>query len=315
MASLVVAEHDNTRLNGATARTVAAALQISTPVQILVAGEACDGAAREAAKISGVEKILLAEDARYAHTLAEPMVELILTLAASFDVIAAPASANGKNILPRVAAKLDVPQISDIIGVETPDIFLRPIYAGNAIEKVEAKGFKKIVTVCSSAFQPAGGGGTAAIERIPAATDPALSHFAGETLSPSDRVDLATARIVVSGGRGLGSKENFAALERLADRLGAGLGATRAAVDAGFISNDHQIGQTGKVVAPDLYIAVGISGAIQHLAGMKESKIVVAINKDENAPIFAAADYALVGDLFQVLPELEQALEAEGPKA
>jgi len=315
MVSLVVAEHDNTQLNGVTARTVAAAAQISTPVQILVAGEACAGAAREAAKISGVEKILLVEDARYAHALAEPMVELILTLAASFDVIAAPASANGKNILPRVAAKLDVPQISDIIGVETPDIFLRPIYAGNAIEKVEAKGFKKIVTVRSSAFQPAGGGGTAAIERIAPATNPALSQFAGQILSPSDRPDLTTARIVVSGGRGLGSKENFAALERLADLLGAGLGATRAAVDAGFISNDHQIGQTGKVVAPDLYIAVGISGAIQHLAGMKGAKIVVAINKDENAPIFAAADYALVGDLFQVLPEVGQALEVEEPKA
>jgi electron transfer flavoprotein alpha subunit len=309
MASLVAAEHNNVSLNDATAKTVTAALQVSTPVHVLVAGSNCAAAAAQAAKISGVEKVIVADDPRYANLLPEATAELILSLANSYDAVLAPATANGKNILPRVAARLDVPQISEIIAVESPDVFRRPIYAGNAIETVEAKGFKKLITVRISAFAAAASGGNARIESVPGAADPALSRFVDETLSRSERPDLTAAKIVISGGRGLQAKENFALIERIADKLGAAVGASRAAVDAGFVPNDRQVGQTGKVVAPELYIAVGISGAIQHLAGMKDSKIIVAINKDEGAAIFTVADYGWVADLFEALPEFEKALE------
>jgi electron transfer flavoprotein alpha subunit len=309
MATLVLAEHDNRSLDEATAKTVTAATRISTPVHVLVAGAGCEGIAQAAAKLSGVEKVLLADDAAYAKFLAEPVAELVLSLSQSYDAILAPATANGKSILPRVAARLDVPQVSEIVAVESPDVFLRPIYAGNAIQKVQAKGYKKIVTVRMSAFAAAGPGGSAAVQRIPAAADPGLSRFVSENLTRSERPELTAAKIVISGGRGLQSKENFALIERIADKLGAAVGASRAAVDAGFVPNDRQVGQTGKVVAPELYIAVGISGAIQHLAGMKDSKIIVAINKDESAAIFGVADYGLVADLFEALPELERALD------
>jgi electron transfer flavoprotein alpha subunit len=308
MAALVIAEHDNQSLNEATAKAVTAALQISPPVHVLVAGADCANAAAQAAKLQGVETVLVADDPRYAHLLPEPVAELILSRASSYDAIVAPATANGKNILPRVAARLDVPQISEIIAVQSPEVFRRPIYAGNAVETVEAKGYKKVVTVRVSAFAAAPSGGNAKIETISAAADPQLSRFVGETLTRSERPELTGAKIVISGGRGLQSKENFALIERIADRLGAAVGASRAAVDAGFVPNDRQVGQTGKVVAPELYIAVGISGAIQHLAGMKDSKIIVAINKDEGAAIFSVADYGLVADLFEALPELEKAL-------
>ena len=312
MAALVLAEHDNRVLSDATAKTVAAAAQIAPPVHVLVAGENCAAVAGQAAALSGVEKVLAADDALYAHFLAEPLAELILSLADAYEAILAPATANGKNILPRVAARLDVPQISDIVAVEAPEVFSRPIYAGNAVETVEAKGFKKIVTVRAASFKPVEKNGTAAVEPVPPARDPGLCVFVREELSKSERPELTAARIVVSGGRGIGSKENFALIESVADKLGAGVGASRAAVDAGFVPNEYQVGQTGKIIAPELYIAIGISGAIQHLAGMKDSKIVVAINKDENAPIISVADYALVGDLFEILPELERALEGVG---
>jgi electron transfer flavoprotein alpha subunit len=309
MASLVLAEHNTGALDEATAKTVSAAGKISSPVHVLVAGKGCAGIAAEAAKLAGVEKVLLTDDAIYANLLPEAVAELVLSLAGSYDAILAPATANGKSILPRVAAKLDVPQISEVISVESPDVFRRPIYAGNAIAKVEAKGFKKVITVRASAFKPAPSTGNAAIEPVPSATDLKLSRFVSENLSRSERPELTAAKIVVSGGRGLQSKENFVLIERIADKLGAAVGASRAAVDAGFVPNDRQVGQTGKIVAPELYIAVGISGAIQHLAGMKDSKIIVAINKDEGAPIFGVADYGLVADLFEALPELEKALD------
>jgi electron transfer flavoprotein alpha subunit len=312
MTALLLAEHDNKKLSEATSRALAAAVAIDPSVEILVAGENCAAVAQAAAKLSGAAKVLHCDDARYAHALAEPMAELILSLAGRYDAIVAPATANGKNTLPRVAAKLDVPQISDVIAVETPDVFLRPIYAGNAIQKVSASGFKKVVTVRTAAFKGAGTGGNAPVEKLSAAPDPGVSRFVGENLSQSARPELTSARIIVSGGRGLGSKENFVLIERIADRLGAGVGASRAAVDAGYVPNDYQVGQTGKVVAPELYIAVGISGAIQHLAGMKDSRVVVAINKDENAPIFTVADYGWVADLFEALPQLERALEEAG---
>jgi electron transfer flavoprotein alpha subunit len=313
MALLVLAEHDNKTLSDATARTVTAALSISDDIHVLVAGADCGNVADEAAKLSGVAKILIAENESYAHALAEPLATLILSLAEPYEAILAPATTQGKNVLPRVAAKLDVPQISDITAVESPNIFLRPIYAGNAIEKIEAADFKKIITVRPAAFKPVENTGSAAIEAVATAQDPGLSVFVGEELSHSERPELTAARIVVSGGRGVGSKENFVLIESIADKLGAGVGASRAAVDAGFVPNEFQVGQTGKIVAPELYVAVGISGAIQHLAGMKDSKLVVAINKDENAPIFSVADFGLVGDLFEVLPELERALDEIGP--
>ena len=310
MAALVLAEHNNSSLDEATAKTVTAAAQISASVHILVAGANCGAVAEQATKLAGVETVLLADDPRYANFLAEPMAELVLSRAAAYEAILAPATANGKNILPRVAARLDVPQISEILAVESPDVFRRPIYAGNAVQKVEAKGFKKIITVRVAAFAATpSGSGNAMIAAIPPADDPGLSRFVGENLSRSERPELTAAKIVISGGRGLQSKDNFMLIERIADRLGAAVGASRAAVDAGFVPNDRQVGQTGKIVAPELYIAVGISGAIQHLAGMKDSKVIVAINKDEGAPIFGIADYGLVADLFEALPEFEKALD------
>ena len=315
MASLVIAEHDNAVLKDATHKTVTAAAAISTPVHIVVAGENCAAVADAAAKIAGVEKVLLADAAEYGRQLAEPMEALILSLAGSYDAILAPATTTGKNILPRVAAKLDVGQISEILKVVSPDTFERPIYAGNAIETLQAPGgAKKVITVRTTAFAAAAEGGSAAIENVAPTADPGTSKFAGEALSKSERPELTSARIVISGGRGLGSKENFKLLDSIADKLHAAVGASRAAVDAGFVPNDYQVGQTGKAVAPDLYIAVGISGAIQHLAGMKDSRKIVAINKDEEAPIFQVADYGLVGDLFKILPELDEELAKRGIK-
>ena len=310
MPALVLAEHNNAALDEATAKTVAAAAQIAKPVHVLIAGSQCANAAQQAATLSGVEKVLVCDDARYANFLAEAVAELVLSLARPYDAILAPATANGKNTLPRVAAKLDVPQISEILSVESPDTFRRPIYAGNAVQTIEAKGLKKIITVRVAAFAAVPHDGNAQIETVPPAADPALSRFVSESLSRSERPELTGAKIVISGGRGLQSKDNFVLIERIADKLGAAVGASRAAVDAGFVPNDRQVGQTGKIVAPELYIAVGISGAIQHLAGMKDSKVIVAINKDENAPIFGVADYGLVGDLFEALPEFEKALDA-----
>ncbi len=309
MPSLVLAEHNNRSLDEATAKTVSAAAAVSSPVHVLIAGSGCRAVAEAARNVSGVAKVLVGDDPRYAGFLAEPVAALILSLSDAYDAILAPATANGKNVLPRVAAKLDVPQLSDVIAVESPDVFRRPIYAGNAIQRIEARGFKKVITVRIAAFPAAPAGGAAEIVDVAPADVPAMSRVVSENMTRSERPELTAARIVISGGRGLQSKDNFVLIERIADRLGAAVGASRAAVDAGFIPNDHQVGQTGKIVAPELYIAVGISGAIQHLAGMKDSKIIVAINKDENAPIFGVADYGLVADLFQALPELEQALE------
>lgn len=312
MASLVLAEHDNKHLSDATAKTVTAAAAVSPPVHVLVAGENCGAVADAAAKLAGVEKILVADDALYAHMVAETMETLILSVAGNYDAILAPATTNGKNILPRVAAKLDVPQISEILKVVSADTFERPIYAGNALQTVQAPAGKKVITVRTTAFKAAGEGGSAAIEKIAAGSDPGIAKFAGEALSKSERPELTSAKIVVSGGRGLGSAENFKLIEKVADRLHAAVGASRAAVDAGYVPNDYQVGQTGKVVAPDLYLAVGISGAIQHLAGMKDSKIIAAINKDEEAPIFQVADFGLAADLFQALPEMDQELAKRG---
>jgi len=312
MASLVLAEHDNKSLKEATSRTVTAAAKLGGPVHVLVAGVNAGAAAAAAAKIAGVEAVLLAEAQHYAHQLAEPLAALILSLMDRYDAAFAPNTTSGKNVMPRVAALLDVAQISEISAVEAPDTFVRPIYAGNAFQTVKSKDAKKIITVRITAFKAAESSGDAPVEKIAPAPDPGRSSFAGEELSTSERPDLASARIVVSGGRGLQSGENFRLIERLADRLGAAIGASRAAVDAGFVANEYQVGQTGKVVAPDLYIAVGISGAIQHLAGMKDSRVIVAINKDEEAPIFQVADYGLVADLFQALPELNAELEKQG---
>jgi electron transfer flavoprotein alpha subunit len=305
MAVLLVAEHDDKTLNGATAKAMAAAKALGSEVHVLVAGQGCRPAAEAAAKLDGVAKVLLADDARYAHRLAEPIAALLVSLAKNYDAIVAPATTTGKNFMPRVAALLDVMQISDVIRVDSPDTFQRPIYAGNAIETVQSADKKKVITVRTAAFQAVASGGNAPIEPVSAADDPGVSSFVGEELSKSDRPELTAARVIISGGRALASKENFAKyIEPVADKLGAAVGASRAAVDAGYAPNDWQVGQTGKVVAPELYLAVGISGAIQHLAGMKDSKVIVAINKDEEAPIFQVADYGLVADLFQALPEL-----------
>ena len=312
MAALVIAEHNNQTLNDATAKTVTAALAFPSPVHVLVAGEGCKAVAEAAAKIAGVEKVLLADNALYARMIAEAMEALILSVADSYDAILAPATTNGKNYLPRVAAKLDVPQISEILKVLSPDIFERPIYAGNAIQTVQAAAGRKIITVRTTGFKPAGDGGNGTIETLAAAADPGLAKFDSEVLSQSERPELTSAKIVISGGRGLGSAENFALITKIADRLHAAVGASRAAVDAGYVPNDYQVGQTGKMVAPDLYLAIGISGAIQHLAGMKDSKVIAAINKDEDAPIFQVADYGLVADLFQALPEMDQELAKRG---
>ncbi len=314
MASLVIAEHDNASLKDATHKTVTAAAQVSTPVHVLVAGENCAAVAEAAARIAGVEKVLLADAPSYARQLAEPMEALLLSVADQYDALLAPATTTGKNILPRVAARLDVGQISEILKVISPDTFERPIYAGNAIETLQAPAGKKIITVRTTAFAAAAEGGSAAIEKIAAASDAGHSKFAGEALSKSERPELTSAKIVISGGRGLGSAENFKLLDSIADKLHAAVGASRAAVDAGYVPNDYQVGQTGKAVAPDLYIAVGISGAIQHLAGMKDSRKIVAINKDEDAPIFQVADYGLVGDLFKIIPELDEELSKRGYK-
>ncbi|HZH25682.1 MAG TPA: FAD-binding protein [Azospirillaceae bacterium] len=309
MSVLVVAEHSNDALKPSTLVTVAAAAQCGGPVHILVAGQGCRAAADAAAKVAGVEKVLLADGAEYAHGLAENLAPLVANLAKGYSHVLAPASSFGKNIMPRVAALLDVAQVSDITGVHGPDTFERPIYAGNAIATVQSQDPVKVVTVRTTAFEKAAEtGGGAGVEAVTATGDQGKSRFVGAELSKSERPELTSARVVVSGGRGMGSGENFAILNALADKLGAAVGASRAAVDAGFVPNDYQVGQTGKIVAPELYIAVGISGAIQHLAGMKDSKVIVAINKDEEAPIFQVADYGLVGDLFKVVPELTEKL-------
>ena len=313
MATLLVAEHDNASIKDVTAKALTAALALGAPVDVLVAGHNASGAAKAAAGYEGVRKVLHADAAPYAHQLGEPLAALIVSLAEGYDNIVAPASTTAKNAMPRVAALLDVMQVSDVIKVVSPDTFERPIYAGNAIQTVQATDGKKIITVRTAAFQPTGTGGSAAVESVAAATDPSLSQFKGEELSKSDRPELTSAKIIVSGGRALGSKEKFDdVVIPLADKLGAATGASRAAVDAGYAPNDWQVGQTGKVVAPELYIALGISGAIQHLAGMKDSKVIVAINKDEEAPIFQVADYGLVADLFIAAPALTEALAKAG---
>ena len=309
MAVLVVAEHDSAEIKPTTLNTVTAAGELDTDVHVLVAGAGSQPAAEAAAEIAGVSKVLHADDARYDHQLAETMAALIVALAPNYAAVLASATTTGKNFMPRVAALLDVAQISDISAVVSADTFVRPIYAGNALATVRSSDAIKIVTVRGTAFDAAPAqGGSAAIESAAPAKDPELSAFVGEERSVSERPELTAARIVISGGRGMQSGDHFALLEKVADKLGAAVGASRAAVDAGFVPNDYQVGQTGKIVAPELYIAVGISGAIQHLAGMKDSKVIVAINKDEEAPIFQVADYGLVADLFKVLPELDEAL-------
>lgn len=313
MTILVIAEHDNKALGAATLNTVAAAAQIGGDIHVLVAGAGAGSVVQAAAQIAEVAKVLVADDALYAHPLAENVAPLVVRLVmeqyAIYHHVLAAATSAGKNLLPRVAALLDVDQISEIISVQSADTFKRAIYAGNAIATVQSNAVVKVITVRTTGFDPvAAAGGSAAIETISAAADAGLSSFVGETLATSDRPELTAANIIVSGGRGMQNGDNFSHLYALADKLGAGVGASRAAVDAGFVANDLQIGQTGKIVAPQLYIAVGISGAIQHLAGMKDSKVIVAINKDEEAPIFQVADYGLVADLFEAVPELEQLL-------
>ncbi len=310
MTILVIAEHDNASVKAATLNTVAAAQKLGGDIHVLVAGQNAAGAAQAAAKIAGVAKVLVADGAHLAHGLAENVADLVVGLGKSYGAILAPSTSYGKNILPRVAALLDVAMVSDIVAVEGADTFVRPIYAGNVLATVKSADPIKVVTVRTTAFDPvAAEGGSAAVENIGAGADAGLSSFVSAEITKSDRPELTAAKIIVSGGRGMGSSENFDKyLTPVADKLGAAVGASRAAVDAGFAPNDYQVGQTGKIVAPQLYIAVGISGAIQHLAGMKDSKVIVAINKDEEAPIFQVADYGLVGDLFQVLPELEAAL-------
>jgi electron transfer flavoprotein alpha subunit len=310
MTTLLLAEHDNKNLKDATAKALTAAAALGGDVHVLVAGANCKAVADAAAKLKGVAKVLLADNAAYAHDLAEPVTALIVSLAPGYDALVAPSTSRGKNVMPRVAALLDVMQISDITKVVEPDTFERPIYAGNAIQTVKSKDSKKVITVRTSTFQATEEGGSAPVETVAAAADPGLSSFVGEAVSKSERPELTSAKIIISGGRAMANSENFSKyIEPVADRLGAAMGASRAAVDAGYAPNDWQVGQTGKVVAPDLYIAVGISGAIQHLAGMKDSKVIVAINKDEEAPIFQVADYGLVADLFQALPELAAELE------
>ena len=309
MKTLVIAEHDNNTLKPATHNAVAAAQAIGGDIDILVAGAGCGAAAEAAAAIPGVGKVLSADNAVYANQLAENVALLIADVAAAYDNVLAPATTGGKNTMPRVAALMNVAQISDIIAVDSPDTFKRPIYAGNVIATVQSSDAKKVITVRTTAFDGVPEeGGSATVEAVAAAHDTGLSSFIGEEVAVSDRPELTAASVVISGGRGMQNGDNFQLLEGIADKLGAAIGASRAAVDAGFVPNDYQVGQTGKIVAPDLYIAVGISGAIQHLAGMKDSKVIVAINKDEDAPIFQVADYGLVADLFQALPELEAAI-------
>jgi electron transfer flavoprotein alpha subunit len=308
MAVLVIADHDNAALKPATLNTVTAAAKLGE-IHILVAGNDARGAAGAAAMVNGVSKVLLADAPVYAHGLPENLALLAADIGRGYSHVLAPATSFGKNLLPRVAALLDSQQISEIVGIDGPDTFQRPIYAGNAIATVQSSDTVKVITVRGTAFEAASAeGGSAPIEPVAVGADTDLSRFIGQELSKSERPELTSARIIVSGGRGMGSGENFAMLNALADKLGAAVGASRAAVDAGFVPNDYQVGQTGKIVAPELYIAVGISGAIQHLAGMKDSKVIVAINKDEEAPIFQVADYGLVGDLFKVVPELIETL-------
>jgi electron transfer flavoprotein alpha subunit len=313
MTTLLLAEHDNKILKDATHKALTAAKALGADVHVLVAGKGCRPVAEAAAKLDGVSKVLLADGAAYEHMLAEPVGALVQSLAPGYDAIVAPATTTGKNVLPRIAALLDVMQISDITKVIAADTFERLIYAGNAIQTVRSKDRTKVITVRTSTFQATGEGGSAPIEELAAAADPGISTFVGEELSKSERPELTSAKIIISGGRAMQSRENFTKyIEPVADKLGAAVGASRAAVDAGYAPNDWQVGQTGKVVAPELYIAVGISGAIQHLAGMKDSKVIVAINKDEDAPIFQVADYGLVADLYQALPELAAELGKVG---
>lgn len=307
MTTLLIAEHEHEVLKDSTNKALTAASQLGGDVHVLVAGggQGTKVAAEAASKLAGVAKVLVAEGEPYAHDLAEPLAALIVSLAPSYEAIVAPATSRFKNVMPRVAALLDVMQVSEITKVVAPDTYERPIYAGNAIQTVKSKDAKKVITVRTSTFAAAAAGGSAPVESVQAAADPGLSSFVGEEVARSDRPELTSAKIIVSGGRAMQSRENFAKyIEPLADKLGAGVGASRAAVDAGYAPNDWQVGQTGKVVAPELYVAVGISGAIQHLAGMKDSKVIVAINKDEDAPIFQVADYGLVADLYQAVPEL-----------
>jgi electron transfer flavoprotein alpha subunit len=308
MSILVFAEHDNSSLKADTLKTVAAAQAIGGDIHILVAGSNCADVASEAAKVNGVSKVFVADNAAYEHQLAENVSLLVTELAADYDHILATALTTGKNFMPRVAALLDVAQISDIIAVESADTFVRPIYAGNAIATVQSLDNKKVITVRSTGFDPVATDGSAEVVNLDSVTDAGISSHVSDEISKSERPDLGAAGIVISGGRGMQNGDNFKLLEGIADKLGAAIGASRAAVDAGFVPNDMQVGQTGKIVAPDLYIAVGISGAIQHLAGMKDSKVIVAINKDPEAPIFQVADYGLVADLFDALPELESKL-------
>ncbi len=309
MAILLLADHDSNHLSDQTAKALTAASKIGGDVHVLVAGSGAKAAAEQASKLAGVSKVLVADDASLANNLAEPLAALIVSLAGNYDTIVAAATSVGKNVLPRVAALLDVAQVSEIIEVVSADTFKRPIYAGNAIQTVQTTEAKRVITVRTASFASAAEGGSAAIESVAAAANPGVSSFVADALSSSDRPELTSAKIIISGGRALGSSEKFQeVILPVADKLGAAVGASRAAVDAGYAPNDWQVGQTGKVVAPDLYIACGISGAIQHLAGMKDSKVIVAINKDEEAPIFQVADYGLVADLFEALPELQKAL-------
>jgi len=313
MTALLLAEHDNKVLKDATAKALTAAKALGGDVHVLVAGKDCRAVADSAAKLAGVAKVLLADAPAYEHMLAEPVAALVVSLAGPYDAIVAASTTNAKNIMPRVAALLDVMQLSDVTKVLGPDTFERLIYAGNAVQTVRSKDAKRVITVRTTVFQPADAGGAAPVEAASAAADPGLSSFVGEELSKSDRPELTSAKIIISGGRAMQSRENFTKyIEPVADKLGAAVGASRAAVDAGYAPNDWQVGQTGKVVAPELYIAVGISGAIQHLAGMKDSKVIVAINKDEEAPIFQVADYGLVADLYKALPELADELAKIG---
>jgi electron transfer flavoprotein alpha subunit len=313
MTILLIADHDNASLKDTTSKALTAAKAIGGDIHVLVAGQGVSGAAGEAAKLSGVAKVLTAESDELAHGLAEPLAALVVSIAGGYDTIITASTSSGKNVAPRIAALLDVMQISDITKVISADTFERPIYAGNAIQTVKSKDAKRVVTVRTAAFAAADVGGSAAIEAVQSAGNPGLSTYVGEELSKSDRPELTSAKIIVSGGRAMQSRENFTTyIEPVADKLGAAMGASRAAVDAGYAPNDWQVGQTGKVVAPDLYVAVGISGAIQHLAGMKDSKVIVAINKDEEAPIFQVADYGLVADLYQAMPELTAELAKAG---
>jgi electron transfer flavoprotein alpha subunit len=313
MSALLLAEHDNKTLKDATRKALTAAAALGGDVHVLVVGKDCRAVADSAARLAGVAKVLLADAPPYEHMLAEPVAALIVSLAGSYDAIVAPSTTTAKNVMPRVAALLDVMQVSDITKVIAPDTFERLIYAGNAVQTVRSRDAKKVITVRTTAFQAAGEGGSATVEPVTAAADPGTSAFVGEELSKSERPELTSAKIIISGGRAMQSRENFTKyIEPVADKLGAAMGASRAAVDAGYAPNDWQVGQTGKVVAPELYIAVGISGAIQHLAGMKDSKVIVAINKDEEAPIFQVADYGLVADLYKALPELAEELAKAG---